>query len=113
MIQLVLNVNPKCAILLTVPNDCLFNKKYLNKNTERQREMIYQLAYKYEQAVWDFYGIMGELGSSKIWKDKGLMQADHVHFTSKGYHLKGALLIDAFLKYLSQFESVNKLKKRN
>lgn len=113
MIKLVLNVNPKCAILLTVPNDCLYNKKHLNKNTERQREMIYQLAEKYEQAVWDFYGIMGELGSSKTWRDKGLMQADHVHFTAKGYHLKGALLIDAFLKYLSQFEKVSKLKTSN
>ena len=70
MIKLVLTVNPKCAILLTVPNDCLFNKKHVNKNTERQREVIYQLAAKYEQAVWDFYGIMGELGSSKSWKKK-------------------------------------------
>ena len=54
MIKLVLTVNPKCAILLTVPNDCLFNKKHVNKNTERQREVIYQLAARYEQAVWDF-----------------------------------------------------------
>lgn len=109
MIQLVLNVNPNCAILLTVPNDCLY-KKHLNKNTERQREMIYQLAEKYEQAVWDFYGIMGGLGSSKIWREKGLMQADYVHFTPKGYHLKGSLLIAAFLKFLSQFENMSELK---
>ena len=113
MIKLVLTVNPKCAILLTVPNDCLFNKKHLNKNTNRQREVIYQLAAKYEQAVWDFYGIMGELGSSKSWKENGLMQTDYVHFTAGGYHIKGSLLIDAFLKYLLQFDTLSELKKLN
>ena len=113
MIKLVLTVNPKCAILLTVPNDCLFNKKHVNKNTERQREVIYQLSAKYEQAVWDFYGIMGELGSSKSWKKNGLMQADYVHFTAGGYHIKGSLLIDAFLKYLLQFDKLSELKKLN
>ena len=113
MIKLVLTVNPKCAILLTVPNDCLFNKKHVNKNTNRQREVIYQLAAKYEQAVWDFYGIMGELGSSKSWKENGLMQTDYVHFTAGGYHIKGSLLIDAFLKYLLQFDTLSELKKLN
>ena len=113
MMKLILTVNPKCAILLTVPNDCLFNKKHVNKNTERQREVIYQLAAKYEQAVWDFYGIMGELGSSKSWKENGLMQADCVHFTAGGYHIKGSLLIDAFLKYLLQFDKLSEIKKLN
>ena len=113
MIKLVLTVNPKCAILLTVPNDCLLNKKHINKNTDRQREVIYQLAAKYEQAVWDFYGIMGELGSSKSWKENGLMQTDYVHFTAGGYHIKGSLLIDAFLKYLLQFDTLSELKKLN
>ncbi len=113
MIKLILTVNPKCAILLTVPNDCLLNKKHINKNTERQREVIYQLAAKYEQAVWDFYGIMGELGSSKSWKENGLMQTDYVHFTAGGYHIKGSLLIDAFLKYLLQFDKLSELKKLN
>ena len=113
MMKLILTVNPKCAILLTVPNDCLFNKKHVNKNTERQREVIYQLAAKYEQAVWDFYGIMGELGSSKSWKENELMQADYVHFTAGGYHIKGSLLIDAFLKYLLQFDKLSEIKKLN
>ena len=113
MMKLILTVNPKCAILLTVPNDCLLNKKHINKNTNRQREVIYQLAAKYEQAVWDFYGIMGELGSSKSWKENGLMQTDYVHFTAGGYHIKGSLLIDAFLKYLLQFDKLSELKKLN
>jgi lysophospholipase L1-like esterase len=100
MILQVLKSNPNCAILLTVPNDDYFMRKYPNRNTERQREVIFQLAAQYKMAVWDFYGIMGELGSSKTWKNAGLMQADYVHFTGTGYHLKGTLLIEAFKKNL-------------
>lgn len=104
MIQQVLQSNPNCAILLTVPNDDYYMRKYPNRNTERQREVIYQLAAQYQMAVWDFYGIMGELGSSKTWKTEGLMQADYVHFTGTGYHLKGTLLIEAFQKNLSSLQ---------
>jgi lysophospholipase L1-like esterase len=106
MIQQVLQSNPNCAILLTVPNDDYYMRKYPNRNTERQREVIYQLAAQYQMAVWDFYGIMGELGSSKTWKIEGLMQADYVHFTGTGYHLKGTLLIEAFQKNLSSLQNL-------
>ena len=109
MMQKVLRANPKCAILLTVPNDSYYHRKYLNRNIAREREVIIELAQQYQMPVWDFYGIMGELGSSKTWYRQGLMQSDMVHFTSIGYHLKGALLIDAFEKYLEQMELFKKL----
>jgi len=102
MMNIVLRCNPQCAILLTVPNDAHYKKRHLNKNIAREREVIIALAEKYRVPVWDFYGIMGELGSSKTWLSNGLMQGDMVHFTSEGYHIKGALLIDAFMKYLEQ-----------
>lgn len=102
MIQKVLRVNPNCAILLTVPNDSYYHQRYLNRNIAREREMIIELAETYRAAVWDFYGIMGELGSSKLWKNSGLMQSDLVHFTTNGYHLKGELFTDSFLKFLRQ-----------
>jgi lysophospholipase L1-like esterase len=105
MIQKVLRTNPKCAILLTVPNDSYFHKTQLNYNISKQRTVIQELAAQYELAVWDLYGIMGELGASKIWQRNGLMQNDLVHFTPVGYHLKGALLIDAFLKLSLQLHS--------
>ncbi len=107
MIQQILAVNPYCAILLTVPNDDYYMRKYPNRNTERQRDVIMQLAAQYQMAVWDFYGIMGELGSSKTWKLAGLMQADYVHFTGTGYHLKGNLLIEAFKKNVAVFQNMS------
>jgi len=112
MIQHVLKANPNCGILLTVPNDSYYHKKNLNKNIPRQREVIIELAIKYECPVWDLYGIMGELGSSKTWQDAGLMKEDKVHFTSIGYHLKGDMYFDAFMKWLEQMDN-SKLKLKN
>ena len=107
MIDMVLEANPMCAILLTVPNDCYYKRRYPNKNTARQREVIMDLAKKYQCGVWDFYGFMGGLGSSNVWREAGLMRGDYVHFTKEGYHLKGELYIDAFLKYLNSIECQN------
>ncbi len=104
ILQMVMRANPNCAILLTVPNDAYFKKKQLNKNVAREREMIIQLAKKYEAAVWDMYGIMGELGSSKVWFKNGLMRGDLVHFTASGYKLKGDMFFESFLKWLEQME---------
>lgn len=104
IIQMVLRANPNCALLLTVPNDAYFKKKYLNKNVAREREMIIQLAKKYEAAVWDFYGIMGELGASKVWSRNGLMRGDLVHFSAAGYRLKGDMFFESYLKWLQQME---------
>jgi lysophospholipase L1-like esterase len=98
-------VNPNCAILLTVPNDAHFKKKYLNKNVARERKVVIELAKKYEVAVWDMYGIMGELGSSKTWRNNGLMRRDLVHFTATGYTLKGEMFFESFLKWLEQMDT--------
>lgn len=106
MMQIVLRANPKCAILLTVPNDSYYRRRYLNKNVARERTVIIELAKKYNMAVWDLYGVMGELGSSRTWYRNNLMRSDLVHFTTEGYHFKGELFIDAFLKYFLQFEMV-------
>lgn len=104
MMKRVYRANPDCAILLTVPNDAYYKRKYLNRNIAREREVINELAKKYEVPVWDLYGIMGELGSSKTWKNHGLMKADFVHFTADGYYLKGDIFFEAFMKWLEQME---------
>lgn len=103
MIRIVLRANPSCAILLTVPNDSYYRRRYLNRNIARERVVIRELAAEYQIPVWDLYGIMGELGSSKKWNYAGLMKRDLVHFTRKGYHLKGEIYLDAFQKFIYQF----------
>ena len=66
--------------------------------------MIIELAKKYEAAVWDMYGIMGELGASKTWHNSGLMRNDLVHFTATGYRLKGDMFFESFVKWLEQMD---------
>lgn len=110
MILKVYRCNPNCAILLTVPNDAYYNRKYPNGNLEALRNMVVDLARKYKLAVWDVYGIMGGSGSSKSWLQSGLMQSDLVHFTFQGYQLKGKLFFDAFLKFLDQMRNAEKMK---
>lgn len=104
MMQIALKANPNCALLLTVPNDSYYRRRYLNRNIARERDVIIELAEQYNMAVWDFYGIMGELGSSRTWKNNGLMRSDLIHFTFEGYHLKGNLYIDALLKFMDSME---------
>lgn len=104
MMQMALRANPDCALLLTVPNDSYYRRRYLNKNIGRERTVIIELAEQYNMAVWDMYGIMGELGSSKTWRNNKLMRNDMIHFTGPGYHFKGELYIDAFLKFMDQME---------
>jgi len=104
MIELILKVNPDCAIVLTVPNDSFFRRRYLNRNIARERKVIVEIAKKYQLPVWDLYGIMGELGSSKIWKKNDLMKPDLIHFTFEGYHFKGKLFTEALMESLQQFD---------
>lgn len=115
LIQRILKVNPNTAILLTVPNDAYYYKKYPNKNVARIREVVIGLSAKYGFGVWDFYGVMGELGSSMTWYKEGLMHKDRIHFTWEGYNLKGDLFFEAFLKFMHEFEykQLVKISNRN
>lgn len=97
-IQMILRNNPECAILLTVPNDDYYKRKYKNPNTAIQEEIITDLAQKYQMAVWDFYEIMGGLGSSNDWYKNKLMPRDRIHFTYLGYSIKADLFMNAFIK---------------
>lgn len=89
---------PEAAILLTVPNDSYLYRRYTNPNTEKVREVILELGKRHECGVWDFYGIMGGLNSILVWQRFGLAKRDRIHFTRKGYTLKGDLFFNAFLK---------------
>lgn len=104
VMQMVLRANPDCALLLTVPNDSYYHRRSLNRNIAREREVIEELAVEYQMAVWDLYGLMGGLGSSKTWLNNKLMKSDLVHFTADGYHFKGDLYLDAFMKFMDQMQ---------
>lgn len=102
--QQVLKANPNCAFVLTVPNDNFIKRKYVNTHLPEVRRVIFRLAKKYKTHVWDMFGIMGGLESSKIWLQNDMMKSDLVHFTVDGYKLKGELFYDAFMQeYRNRF----------
>jgi len=96
-IQMIQRVNPNCAILLTVPNDSYYKRKIPNPNTATQQKIIYEIAQKYQMAVWDFYKIMGGFGSSNKLYQRKLMPRDRVHFSYLGYQIKADLLLNALI----------------
>lgn len=107
-IQMIQRVNPNCAILLTVPNDSYYRKKIPNPNTATQQKIIYEIAQKYQMAVWDFYKIMGGFGSSNKWYQRKLMPRDRIHFTHLGYQIKADLLLNALIDAWSTTTSRDK-----
>ncbi|WP_194768678.1 GDSL-type esterase/lipase family protein [Tamlana sp. I1] len=90
-------INPNCAILLTVPNDSYYKRKYPNPNTIKQQHIIYELAQEYNMAVWDCFAVMGGLGSSNQWYKNKLMLKDRIHFNKLGYSVKADVLLNAFV----------------
>jgi len=103
LIQRIISANPSVAIMITVPNDDYLYKRYPNRFTAEQEEVIYELAKKYNAAVWDLYKIMGGFNSSQIWYDYHLMKYDRIHFTKEGYILKGDLFFNAILRMYDNY----------
>ena len=108
LIRRICTALPETAILLTVPNDSYLYRRYINKNTEKVRDVILELGKELDCGVWDFYSVMGGLNSILVWQQFGLAKRDRIHFTRKGYELKGDLFFNAFLKsYDNYLDRVN------
>jgi len=103
LIQTIHSTVPEASIMLTVPNDSYLYRRYINQNTAKARDVIMELAEQYNCGVWDFYTIMGGLNSIIVWQRFGLAKRDRIHFTRKGYLLKGDLFFNAFLKSYDQY----------
>lgn len=100
-------VAPYASILMTVPNDSYIYRRYMNKNTAVVRDLLRDLAKKHNAAVWDFYGIMGELNSITLWYDGGLTSRDKIHFNRAGYFVQADLLYNAILKAYDKYNAQN------
>ncbi|MCF6365086.1 MAG: GDSL-type esterase/lipase family protein [Bacteroidales bacterium] len=110
LIKSIKKASPETAILFTVPNDSYYRRKNPNENTAKAEDVMYKLAEELGCGVWDFYKIMGGYNSAFLWHKEKLMQNDLIHFTKKGYQIKGDLLFSAILKaYGNHIDYINKL----
>ena len=103
LVKKVRKVNPHCAILFTGINDS-WRKRSVNPHTPVCEEAFEALAREYKAVYWDWFGIMGGMGSMAAWQQAGLAQSDKVHFTTEGYRLLGDMLFDALMDYYSSLQ---------
>ncbi len=92
MINKIRQIMPKVSILLTSPNDSYYMGQKPNKNTQEVVEKLEEVSREMRVAFWDFYTVMGGLGTVKRWVKQGLAQKDLIHLTDRGYQLQGRLL---------------------
>lgn len=94
---------PNAAILLTTPGDCYRNRKFANPFNVAAKDAIIDIAKKNNLAVWDFFTIMGGLGSIQKWYNNGLSTSGKIHLTAKGYEIQGDLFFEAIAHSFDNF----------
>lgn len=110
LVSRILEINPDCCFLWITNNDSAMRHgrgrraRYTpNKNGERVRQAMLELAEEYNGAVIDVFSLMGGLGSADKWIKAGFMQRDHIHFTRDGYQVIGHIIYNAiaedYVKY--------------
>jgi lysophospholipase L1-like esterase len=96
-------VNPDVCFIFITNNDSYGYNKKLNTNASIVQKVMFDLAKKYDGAVWDLFSIMGGLKSSTAWRDANLMAKDRIHFSGEGYTLLGDLLFNAFMEAFEDY----------
>ncbi len=105
---------PETAIILTTNNDSYLFRRYINKNGEKVRDSMFELAEKYNTGVWDIFTVMGGLNSIILWENNNLAQHDRIHFTREGYLLLGDLFFSALMQDFEKYiQKENKLTLNN
>ncbi len=99
--------NPGAQFLLTTPGDSYRKRKYKNPNNLKATRTVINYSNDHYLAYWDWYHIMGGMGSINKWFVKGLTSKDKLHLNRKGYEVQGNLLYQAL--YMSYMNYLNVL----
>ncbi len=102
LIRRVRTVAPDAAILLTTNTDSYMKRRTPNTNAIQVREVMLRLSASEGCGVWDTFGVMGGLGSMRMWENADLGKSDRVHMTRQGYALLGDLLFSAMMERYGQ-----------
>lgn len=95
-IERVRAAHPQALILLTSVQDSFFRKKEVTA-TRAFAQLVRQIARDNHCLFYDWYRIAGGKDAMRTWYAYGLAQPDHIHLSSSGYAIKGALLAEAIL----------------
>jgi hypothetical protein len=97
------DVLPNSSVLVTSPPDTYIMRRYKNQHTSSISNIQQRICLKNNYAFWDFYNIMGGLGSVMKWRKLGLGNTDMVHFLQKGYEVQGTLLYRALMNSYNNY----------
>lgn len=101
---------PKANIILTTPGDGKrYRKTPLTENI-LIRNRILNLARKNNCGVWDFFNIMGGLGSINHWYLNNLTAEDFLHLNEEGYAFQGKLFYQALSKAYNDYTSRRRVR---
>lgn len=95
-------VQTSAAVLFTAPPDTYYQHAQANPHTAEIVDIERRYAIAHDCAFWDFYTIMGGLGSVVNWYKQGYGNKDLVHFLRPGYQKQGQLLYQALLNAYMQ-----------
>lgn len=101
-------VQPNSSILFTAPPDTYYQHTQANPHTAEIVEIERRYAIAHDCGFWDFYTIMGGLGSVVNWYKQGMGNKDLVHFLRPGYQKQGQLLYSALMNAYEQNMEVKK-----
>ncbi len=90
--------NPEVCFMLITPPDAFQKRVRSNPGIQKVRNEILSIAVENGLAFWDMYRVNGGKDSAFLWKEKGLLRPDGVHFTRDGYALQGGMLYEAIMK---------------
>lgn len=96
--------NRSVFFIFLTNTDSYYQRKYPNRNALIAREAVMELAKKHQAGVIDVLEIMGGLGSSRQWKQAGLMTSDMIHLTPRGYTLLGHAISAAIINALAEMK---------
>ncbi len=110
LIRVIKSTLPNASIILTTPGDFRRYRKRTVRENLLIRKTILALGEKYDCAVWDFFSVMGGLGSMKNWVNKSLASPDYIHFNAKGYEFQGKLFFSAIAQLYAKHTKSKRTK---
>lgn len=102
MIRRIRVANPNVSILLTIPPDHYYYRRYPNRNVSDLQKALLKMAEKEDVAVYDLYTAMGGYSSIYAWYREQLARRDLIHFTQRGYEKQGEMIFESVMHHYQE-----------
>ena len=103
MIVNIRSAQKNVPVLILTPFDNYYRRKKFNTYLGLVRKGLVEACQEQNIACLDMYDITGAYKSAAIWKAKGLITADRIHYSAQGYRLQGKMIYNALLNSYSKY----------